>query len=320
MRSFFSVVIGLTAASRTASVGGGALVARSAYAAWMSSLDAGHRTLIGVRAFTVVSILLALLGASACGLVEPKTEVQYQPLYLPIEISIDNSGEVSVTRSLSRITPIGRFEVTAGAKRELEGSGTVLVIRHEVGGKTVEDGFELPDKSAFSLCLDGEFREEIRQDGKRTYVTVTAGDEVRDIRLVEPDRPEACQSNPTVPAGRIPGPESDAPIGVVRAYTQELASSVDSAPARALECTSPQLQEFRARIADVARREQFFETQISVAVENFRESLDGDHASVTADLRLTAHASTGDQVLTMSYRYGLTRETSWKVCNAQRVS
>ena len=264
----------------------------------------------------------ASLMVGACGLLEPKVTLEYEPPVLPVTVSIDTKGEVSFqTSGLSRVTPLGRFEVKPGLSRDLAGSGTVVVIRHLVNGATVDDTFELAGKTAFLLCLDGRFTQEISQEGARTSVTLTVAPGVRQVRLIDRDQPGGCSAS--VPPGTVVLPNSpgQSPAGVARTYVEQVIGGSENA-GRSLECANGDLAAVRDLAASIEQRQTAFNAKITVAVgRTLAESTAGDQATVRAELILTAHELSNGaprSQMAMSFSFGLRRESGWKVCTAER--
>lgn len=259
---------------------------------------------------------------SGCDAVSGKGTVEYQPTFLPIQISLDTEGQVSIERSFGRLTPLGRIEFRPGVTRELKGVGTVIVLRHVVDGKTVEDTFELAGEGEVKVCLDGKIDESIRYDGRRTVVVITAAPGIRAIRLVDPAKVSDCVASlPPLGGGQASTTTADPPVGVARRLVQHLVSNED-AEAEALQCLNADVDNIHALLSDVAGRQEHFQSKIEVAAKNFRETVDGHQATVTASLVLTAYSVDGSETerMTQQYTFGLREEGSWKVCYARRDS
>lgn len=89
----------------------------------------------------------------------------------------------------------------------------------------------------------------------------------------------------------------------------------------ALECDEPQLDTFRAHMADLRRREQTQGTDLAVEIASIDPRTDGDTATAETTVIVTAvDAGTGERTpqFRIGYRFGLVRPDGdrWLICSA----
>lgn len=139
------------------------------------------------RAIFLATVLL--LSAAASGLyaqgIQPNASATYQPPLIPVTISIDSNGKLSVRAAASCVTPIGTFGVGGGVKETTPSTGTFFIVRQKnkesvycigrggklrisTDGKSVVDISSIRDRSnAFLLDVrdqTGEFKIEFIPD------------------------------------------------------------------------------------------------------------------------------------------------------------
>jgi hypothetical protein len=99
---------------------------------------------------------MAVLICVVLGGCEPGVEGRYQPPFVPIEISVDQDGDIEVRQGFELITYWGTFGL--GGKIESPEDGkTLLVIAHQDHGTIAEDVYEIDTDEKLHACLNGAF-------------------------------------------------------------------------------------------------------------------------------------------------------------------
>lgn len=103
-----------------------------------------------------------------------KPELTYQPPFVPVQISINTDGEISVGPVVGVVTPLGVFEVSAdvySTKTPSDGA-LLLVIRHHAGGTIVDDAFQVGADEVV-VTLDGHTV--VAVTNRRVFIDATDG-------------------------------------------------------------------------------------------------------------------------------------------------
>lgn len=120
---------------------------------------------------------------------------------------------------------------------------------------------------------------------------------------------------------KIAEPDRSTPTITVRKYLQATFDARDQMSARRYTCSEPEnIEAVMSLLKDVQDREQRFDLRITIAWEDVRETVNGDHATVTATLKLQvpevgAHISESLQ----KWQFSLEDKSGWRVCGATRL-
>ncbi|MFI6514858.1 hypothetical protein ACIBF1_04765 [Spirillospora sp. NPDC050679] len=85
-------------------------------------------------------------------------EVAYQPPLLPIELTLDSSGNIGVKASPHIVTPVGSFSLQQSlAHRQVLPSETLLIIRRTVGGVVRDYLIKIKRSMKMTFLVNGEY-------------------------------------------------------------------------------------------------------------------------------------------------------------------
>lgn len=152
------------------------------------------RTRPGTTIHRSIASLLILLALNGCD--RASGELAYSPPFGPIEFAIGTDGHISVRLSPHLVTPIGTFAITGSVSTRVEPreEGTLLVIRHQIGGEWYESRYLLAVDGEIVVLIDGHIQQQITDK----VVTIAVVEGVGRVTVVHPDSKEA-QTPETVP-------------------------------------------------------------------------------------------------------------------------
>jgi hypothetical protein len=116
-----------------------------------------------VRVFTVM--LIVSVCASCKSGVSVTGEAGYTPPFLPVTITIDTNGNISIRGNASIVTPVGTLSIGADVTKSMQSvpEATLLIIRHKKGDRIVDTVFTVRSQKIVAI-VDG-----------RVTLTVTNG-------------------------------------------------------------------------------------------------------------------------------------------------
>ncbi|HKS49352.1 MAG TPA: hypothetical protein VJT49_30445 [Amycolatopsis sp.] len=150
----------------------------------------------------VVSIAL-LAGVVACqgesgGDSGGTVQITYQPDFLPIAVSIDDHGNLSLSLNKQYVTPIGTFSLSATPSPTMDpGDDVLLTLRHILHGEWVESLFRLVGlgKANTDLAVSGD--PGVRQAGDRRKTTLEVPPGTHHLRVDVTDHSAVKTPPPT---------------------------------------------------------------------------------------------------------------------------
>ncbi|MGI5166735.1 hypothetical protein ACQEU3_20520 [Spirillospora sp. CA-253888] len=85
-------------------------------------------------------------------------EVAYRPPLLPIELTLDSSGNIGVKASPHIVTPVGSFSLQQSlAHRQVPPNETLLIIRRTVGGVVRDYLIKIKRSMKMTFLVNGEY-------------------------------------------------------------------------------------------------------------------------------------------------------------------
>lgn len=111
------------------------------------------------RRWALLGIGMALSLVAACdsspGSNSVGAKVGYKPPFVPIELSVNSSGEVSFSAGTEIVTPIGTFSI--GADMTTVSEGRILLIINHLGSGGFEEQarYEIATDQKLGVCFDG---------------------------------------------------------------------------------------------------------------------------------------------------------------------
>lgn len=105
------------------------------------------------------ALVISASGAGCRSGVSATGAVGYQPPFLPIVITIDSAGNISIHGKLSVVTPAGTFFLEANVSKDLApvAGATLLTIEHRRGTTIVYSAFRIKSQQV-DITLNGHVR------------------------------------------------------------------------------------------------------------------------------------------------------------------
>ncbi len=110
-------------------------------------------------------------------------------------------------------------------------------------------------------------------------------------------------------------PDRSTPVLVVEQYVNATFDG-DEPRARRFECGRPELTDLEAMAADISRSESQFEIDITVRAGEYKETINGDTATVTTRLEVSSAVSSSFR----TWEFTLRDQSGWRVCGAKRIA
>jgi hypothetical protein len=121
---------------------------------------------LGARFAAVAAALAISASGAGCGIGSSVTDsAGYQPPFLPVIITIDSAGNISIHGKLSVVTPAGTFFLEANISKALApvADTTLLVIKHRQGISVVYSAFRVKSQQV-DVSLNGHVRLNVTAD------------------------------------------------------------------------------------------------------------------------------------------------------------
>jgi hypothetical protein len=158
-------------------------------------------------AVRAVILAIPLLVCISCAGVSVGADIGYSPPFLPIKITVDTHGDISIHGSANIVTPIGTFSVGMNVTKGMQSQPgeTLLIIRHRENGSTVDTVYAVQDQQ-IAVVMNG-----------RVALTVTNG-------RVFVDASKAQVLSITISSTATPSPSSP-PTVAGQSYSDPLTSA-----------------------------------------------------------------------------------------------
>jgi hypothetical protein len=107
-----------------------------------------------LRLISAVPALILLITACSSSV---SAVAAFQLPFLPVEVSIGSSGQLSLSAAQSVVTPFGTFSISANIAKTLQSNPNIywLIIRHEDNGRLVDTVYEIYTDQNIEVDLDG---------------------------------------------------------------------------------------------------------------------------------------------------------------------
>jgi hypothetical protein len=163
----------------------------------MRYLRSGLRRVVTV--LVTLTALAAIVGSSSAGCKPPTASVGYKPPYVPIQVSANTLGELTVSFNPEIVTPIGTFSAEVSPPPvDIGSDGTLLAIRHwrQDTQETVVSLFQVRGiaESDAKLVVNGDTDVKVSREGTTTIIDVPVN---ATSFTIEVDKPEAVEMRDT---------------------------------------------------------------------------------------------------------------------------
>ena len=119
---------------------------------------------------------------------------------------------------------------------------------------------------------------------------------------------------------RATQPDRSTPTLAVRQYVDSTFANRDPGRAKLFTCGSPHLQDVQNLLSDLKAREKRFNISITVSLADMDSTTRGTSGTVEADLRIdTPESDGGLSRSSQRWRFGVVRESGWRVCDAHKI-
>lgn len=131
-----------------------------------------QKVIHGISAVTTLAALAT--GATSCPV---SGEASYKPPFVPISVSVNEKGELSVSFDGSVVTPIGTFSLNVTPHVPMDDDDGLLEIRHDREGEAVRSLFVVDQLGKGDTGLTVSGGEDVRTSGdqRRTTIEVEPG-------------------------------------------------------------------------------------------------------------------------------------------------
>jgi hypothetical protein len=119
---------------------------------------------------------------------------------------------------------------------------------------------------------------------------------------------------------RATQPDRSTPTLAVRQYVDSTFSSRDPGRAKLFTCDRPHLDEVQQLLSDLQSREKRFDITINVSLADMTSTTRGSSGSVETDIRIdTPEADGSSSRSSQRWRFGVVKQSGWRVCDAHRI-
>lgn len=194
-----------------------------------------------MAASRLVAVLVATATLSAC--LPGEVEGSYKPPFVPISVSINDEGELSVKYENSIVTPIGTFSLNITPPVELNKDDGLLEFLHERVGEPVKSLFVVHDfgKGKAEMVVNGGTDVRTSGDQRKTTIEVPPG--AQEFTVEVDDEAEVAEPSTTsVTIWSEPPPTTTTPSDSVSPSTTESRpSSETSTPPESVPASLPEI-------------------------------------------------------------------------------
>jgi hypothetical protein len=193
-----------------------------------------------VTALRALAVLAATVALSAC---EPGVEGSYKPPFVPISVSVNEKGELSVRYEGSIVTPIGTFSLNITPPVDLHEDDTLLEFLHDRVGEPVKSLFVVHDlgKSEAEMVVnDGT---DVNTSGDQSKTTIEVPPGAQEFTVEVDDEAEVAEPSTTsVTSWSEPPPTTTTPSDSVSPTPSTTDSSDSSTPPDSIPATLPEVE------------------------------------------------------------------------------
>jgi hypothetical protein len=159
---------------------------------------------------TLATLVAVATGATSCP--EYSGEVSYKPPFVPISVSINEKGELSVRFDASVVTPIGTFSLNVTPRYALDDDDGLLEILHNRFGEPVRSLFVVDQfgKGEAEMTVSGGEDVQKSGDQKKTTIEVEPGAQEFTIEVDDGDE-VATPETTSVTTWSEPAPTTSSP-------------------------------------------------------------------------------------------------------------
>jgi hypothetical protein len=174
-------------------------------------MSAYQRILHGRRTIaTLVAVATLSAGTTRCD--DAEIEAGYKPPFVPIMVSINERGELSVSFDDSIVTPIGTFSLTVTPRTSVDEGDGLLEILHYRDGEPVMSLFQIEEfaKGEAELTVSGGT--DVEKSGDRERITIEVPPGAQEFTLeVDDEEAVAAPSTTSVTEWSEPAPTTTPP-------------------------------------------------------------------------------------------------------------
>lgn len=171
-----------------------------------------HRRILHRRRTIATLAAIATLSAGTTGCRHVEVEGSYKPPFVPIVLSVNERGELSVSYDGTFVTPIGTFALTVTPRVSVDEGDGLLEVLHYRDGEAVVSFFQIEEfaKGEAELTVSGGTDVEKSGDRERTTIEIPPGAQEFTLEVEDADA-VAAPSTTSVTEWSEPAPTTTPP-------------------------------------------------------------------------------------------------------------